>query len=182
MNCYFANIKGINNRIKARIRWYGDLFGTIERPVLEFKIRRGNVGTKASYGLSPLNFIKGINTSEISDLFRGLDLSVQHSGRTSELRPSLLNRYRRTYFLSNDGRYRLTLDSDLTYYSIQKFNNLFIKKVYEQDALILELKYEEAGCPSVDIITQFFDFRLSRNSKYINGVNRIDPRFSGHYA
>ncbi len=43
---YRDNVDGAADRRKVRIRWYGELMGQIENPVLEFKIKRGLVGTK----------------------------------------------------------------------------------------------------------------------------------------
>ena len=41
MKSYLDNVSGNSQRAKVRIRWYGDLFGIIEKPVLEVKIKRG---------------------------------------------------------------------------------------------------------------------------------------------
>ena len=49
MEHYHDNVVGAADRRKVRIRWYGDLMGQIERPVLEFKIKHGLVGTKRNY-------------------------------------------------------------------------------------------------------------------------------------
>ena len=38
---YQDNVSGVGDRRKVRLRWYGDLFGDVDRPVLEFKIKRG---------------------------------------------------------------------------------------------------------------------------------------------
>ena len=50
----FANLKdnlnGVQNRIKHRIRWYGEDI-TIRNPILEYKIKRGELGYKEYYSL-----------------------------------------------------------------------------------------------------------------------------------
>ena len=51
MAAYSDAVSGHMNRAKLRIRWYGDLFGPVERPVLEIKIKQGMVGRKESYPL-----------------------------------------------------------------------------------------------------------------------------------
>ena len=48
---YFDNIHGDLRRTKTRIRWYGELFGHIAYPILEFKIKVGLVGRKLRYKL-----------------------------------------------------------------------------------------------------------------------------------
>ena len=47
LNNYHENVAGDSRRIKIRVRWYGELFGDIERPVLEIKIRNGLLGMSA---------------------------------------------------------------------------------------------------------------------------------------
>ena len=41
MNNYFDNMAGLKERVKVRIRWYGRLFGSVEKPTLELKIKNG---------------------------------------------------------------------------------------------------------------------------------------------
>ena len=48
---FFDNNAGKSNRKKIRIRWYGDMFGMISYPILEFKIKTGDVGNKFSFPL-----------------------------------------------------------------------------------------------------------------------------------
>ena len=43
---YYANINGEQNRVKQRIRWYGDTFDA-KTPILEYKIKHGELGIKA---------------------------------------------------------------------------------------------------------------------------------------
>ena len=37
---YFENIDGVAERMKMRIRWYGNLTGRIKKPVLELKQKK----------------------------------------------------------------------------------------------------------------------------------------------
>ena len=37
---FFDNVYGNVNKIKPRIRWYGELFGLVEHPILEYKIKQ----------------------------------------------------------------------------------------------------------------------------------------------
>ena len=47
------NIEGATDRIKIRIRWYGDLFGYIKKPVLEIKIKKEFLNKKISIPIKP---------------------------------------------------------------------------------------------------------------------------------
>ena len=51
---FLDNIEGVTDRIKIRIRWYGILFGYVENPILEIKIKKGLLGKKISVLLSHL--------------------------------------------------------------------------------------------------------------------------------
>lgn len=48
---YGDNVIGTANRVKFRIRWYGEQFGYIKKPVLEIKIKKGLAGSKRHYPL-----------------------------------------------------------------------------------------------------------------------------------
>src|SRR5262245_57506625 len=48
---YYDHINGVSNRVKTRVRWYGPTSITLEKPVLEQKLKRGLVGGKSSHPL-----------------------------------------------------------------------------------------------------------------------------------
>ncbi len=50
---HLENVEGNASRVKFRIRWYGDLLGQVDKPVLELKIKRGFLGRKESFRLTP---------------------------------------------------------------------------------------------------------------------------------
>ena len=85
------------------------------------------------------------------------------------LRPTLLNSYRRAYFLSADGHYRLTVDDRLRYHSLL-FGAPFEKYQIRDAAIIVEIKYEIPQDNQVGFITQNLPYRQSRHSKYLTGV------------
>ena len=58
---FYDNVVGKSNRKKIRIRWYGDFFGEIQTPVLEFKLKNGYTGKKKSFPLIDFNLNKNFN-------------------------------------------------------------------------------------------------------------------------
>src|SRR3972149_9333367 len=48
---YQDNLGGATERLKLRIRWYGELFGLIKDPRLEIKFKMGLVSKKISFKL-----------------------------------------------------------------------------------------------------------------------------------
>src|SRR5688572_29998156 len=62
---YYDNIEGSPDRLKVRIRWYGELFGPVDKPVLEYKIKKGLMGKKESHALRPFVLNEKFNKAEI---------------------------------------------------------------------------------------------------------------------
>ena len=65
LNSYYDNINGDLNRIKTRIRWYGELFGEIEKPFLELKIKCGLLGKKLRFSLPPFKIGNHFNMQKV---------------------------------------------------------------------------------------------------------------------
>jgi len=84
-----------------------------------------------------------------------------------------MNRYSREYYLSLDKKYRITVDSDMKFSKILKQGNLFINTYHHPYSKVLELKYDLKYDNEVNKITQLIPFRLTRSSKYIQGVNSL---------
>ncbi len=172
---YHDNIAGNTNRLKIRIRWYGKSFGHISKPVLEFKIKKGEIGKKISFPLKSFNLDKKLskeNLMKSSILKSNLPLWAIESLKSMDL--VLLNSYLREYFISADKIYRLTLDSDLTFIEVNNLNNSFKNLIKDENTFILELKYSPENDIRKSQITQSFPFRLSKSSKYISGMNLLN--------
>ncbi|MDA8591360.1 VTC domain-containing protein [Flavobacteriaceae bacterium] len=172
-NDYFDNVLGVSNRKKIRIRWYGDTFGTIAKPVLEVKIKKGLVGDKWSYKLKPFVLDNNFTQETIQKVFLDSDLPKPILESVRNVFPTLLNSYSRRYFLSANKKFRITLDFDLLYYKIEKRFNNFALLPAKDDNKIVELKYGLSDDKEAVQVSTQFPFRLNKNSKYVNGVNTI---------
>jgi hypothetical protein len=165
---FSKNYNGLFNRIKYRIRWYGDIRSEIKSPVLELKIKNGLLGYKLHYPLKPFlmkklylknNFKQLINNSDIPDLIKE---------NMKYLKPTLFNRYKRKYFISSIFPHcRITMDNNLIYAKPEKINfiNTFINK-----PIIIEFKYPWEVHTSIDYLSNKLSLRLSKFSKYVNGI------------
>lgn len=169
MKNYFDNVDGLAGRMKVRIRWYGDLFGNIEEPVLEFKIKQGSVGRKESFPLKGFSVDEHLELECLGDVLESSDIPESLRLNLGEMEALLLNRYRRKYFLSWDKKYRITLDSDLTYCPI--VNTSFLHRYVDKTTVVLELKYGPENDRHADEVSSYFPFRMTRSSKYVNGIN-----------
>ncbi len=171
---YHDNVSGRGSRKKARIRWYGDLLGKIEKPVLEFKIREGFLGNKRSFPLKPFTIDKNFSSGYLQTIFEESNIPDWALGVLKQLQPSLVNRYLREYFLSFDGKFRVTTDTELQYYGIGRLNNSFTEK-YTTDNVIVELKYDYKNSDLAPDISTRLPFRLTKSSKYVNGIELLHP-------
>jgi SPX domain protein involved in polyphosphate accumulation len=177
MVSYHENLIGCSrSRAKYRIRWYGDLSGRVAQPILELKVKRGEVNRKDSFPLEPFVVDEHLSPRTLHDLFRAAALPTALRNDLLKLRPVLVNRYRRSYFLAADRRFRLTMDSDITYYDASDECQLLRFHWFDPASVVLELKYPVEAAQYADRISQHFPFRLTRNSKYMTGVEQVRCR------
>ncbi len=170
---YQDNVDGLRDRVKARVRWYGDLFGRIEQPQLELKIKHGHAMRKQVYSLPAFTFDQDFRFEELSDAILNAEMPAIVRTGVVCLSPTLLNRYRRKYFVTPCHPFRITIDWDLCYFRIVPQRNLFLQKQVARNDLIIELKYpvdEEQGASA---IASGLPFHLDRNSKYVNGIEQV---------
>jgi hypothetical protein len=170
---HYSSIQGLKDRVKVRIRWYGELFGCVESPALELKFKRGPVGRKEVFPLPQICIDGSLQKDTLMNVFKQSDIpdSLKHDLRT--LGFSLLNRYRRTYFQSMDGRYRITLDTSIESYNIQGHSNTFLHKSINLRDSVVELKYDPEEDDGADQICQNFPFRMTKSSKYVSGIEGL---------
>jgi hypothetical protein len=174
LHLYFMNVAGNADRIKVRIRWYGDLFGAISEPVLEFKIKNGLLGTKESFRLPSFHLDHTFTVNTLNALIREADLPIEVRSRLAELKPALMNRYWRKYYQSADRHYRMTWDSGLEFYRVRSGHNTLFFKVTTCPHQVLELKYDQSVWEGAERIASALPFRLSRMSKYVFGLDSLD--------
>jgi SPX domain protein involved in polyphosphate accumulation len=167
LSSFKDNVEGISERLKCRVRWYGELFGTIARPVLELKSKLSLLGKKDSFPLRPFSLDQGFDGR---NFFEKEDLPELLKAHLATLQPTLLNRYLRRYYLSADRKFRLTLDSDLAYYRISASHNTFLQQTLDKRLLIVELKFHRDDDRGAERISNQFPFRLSKSSKYVSGI------------
>ena len=169
-DAYWANVDGRDERVKARIRWYGATFGMIEKPVLELKIKRGICNYKLNYPLQKFALDESWNMGFMMKIFQTSDLPAVLIERLKELDVAVLNSYHRQYFQSHDRKYRVTLDDQLCFYRLQSKDNTFLAKTTIDDEIIVELKYDVPADQQATTIALELPFRLIRHSKFVRGV------------
>lgn len=169
----YDNIEGEKDRLKARIRWYGDLSGEIKNPVLELKIKKGLLGEKKSFPLNSFILDTSFSKEQILQSLARVDIPVRVRNMMHSLKPAILNRYDRKYFLSRDGQFRITIDWNLTYYRINYGGTTFLNKTMDHLSTVLELKYDAAMEIEATQVGNAFPFALTKSSKYVQGMEQL---------
>lgn len=170
---YNANVNGDMERAKLRIRWYHDLLRRVDQPILEMKVKDGIVGDKWSYPFPAFSVQTGFHANELHPLIQQSNLEPDLRNALLGTEISLLNRYYRYYFATPDKRFRLTIDTQLSFYHVDRFNNTFRHQVTDHNNVIVELKYEPDFDHEAQRISAFFPFRMTRSSKYVTGIELV---------
>jgi SPX domain protein involved in polyphosphate accumulation len=173
MRNYFDNVDGVENRQKVRLRWYGDLFGPIADPILELKVKHGLVGTKFQYPFEAFSLAKGFNKSTYRTALANTHLPPPIHQGARQLNPILVNRYYRWYYATKDGRFRITLDTQLLFHHVAQLNNRFIHHQSIHDNFIVEFKYQAEDELEAQRISRRLPFRVTKSSKYVQGIDRV---------
>jgi hypothetical protein len=162
-------IDGLKSRRKARIRWYGTLFGEIQKPILEIKSKENGLGWKMRYPLHPF-VIEPRRSPPIRLEYVDTAGTLLPKTMTMIRNPSSLISYRRLYFLSNDRRFRLTVDDQLRSYCPLKNSRGWTHNPENPPGIIIELKYSKEDDDDARQITSWYPFRWGAFSKYIHGL------------
>jgi hypothetical protein len=159
------SVNGLRDRVKIRVRWYGALRGPVEAPVMEFKRKRGRLGSKDRYELEPFDFSGG--TVPLPGELAGRPPLPEDVQRALGLtRPASLTRYRRLYYRSADRRFRLTLDADLVLYRVLPGSRRIVRVPDTFAGTVIEVKYGAGDDEAARPVLEALPFRWSRFSKY----------------
>ena len=173
MSYYHENVSGAKERRKVRLRWYGDMIGEHNKPVMEFKIKDGFVGTKQHYTLEPLTFRQDVDSDHFQKVIDKSDIPQQVKYYLRDLDPVLVNRYHRYYFETIDRRFRVTVDEGMSYYNLCRFSNSFRYRYLDNRNIVIELKYDKEIDHIASKISQSLPFTVTKNSKYVQGIESV---------
>lgn len=171
---YHENLSGQAARTKIRLRWYGDFLHSPSKPTLEYKIKAGMVGTKKSYKLPPLKLAPGFSFDDLEKYWAVCNLNGDVVHDLKGVIPTMCNRYHRKYFLSADGMYRITIDTQLEFIAIDRFDSQFHRRRMMENSVVMELKYSGDIATLDERLVNFFPFRVTRMSKYVTGIEMLN--------
>lgn len=177
MTNFFDNVDGQSQRVKFRIRWYGELLGYIEKPVLEVKIKQGQLGSKLHYPIDSFCLDEHLTNDKMREIISAADIPDELKYILLSLNYTLLNRYTRKYYQSKDKKYRITIDSGMKYVQLSHLYNSYLNGLVDYLHNILELKYEMEDDDDARLITAHFPFRMTKSSKYVTGIEKLHHSF-----
>jgi len=170
---FYDNVNGDYIRKKIRIRWYDETFAHQKKLTLEYKLKKGLLGDKISYPLTDIYTGDGFEFGQMRNEIKVNHLPIQVGNELLTNYPTLLNRYLREYFVSDDNKIRITLDKDLSFFRIHSGKNYFRINYHLSSDLIMEMKYDPVDEPIANSISQDFPFRITKSSKYVIGVQNL---------
>jgi hypothetical protein len=165
---FVDNVAGIGTRAKVRYRWYGPMEASAAG-ALEVKLKKSHLGFKRIYDLPSSPLLPGRSWTEIR---RNMENQLPQDGRLwlhSKPYPVLVNRYRRQYLASRDGRIRMTVDRDLSAWD-QRWESRFNlrRSVRRPGVCIVELKLDPADRGRAGRLLKTIPARYRRSSKYVS--------------
>ncbi len=173
LDAYKDNVYGHSSRIKTRFRWYGDFkqknFGN-----LEFKFKRNIYGWKERYKIEKLSLV---NNKDLNSIKTTINNYIPFRAKTFFSKnniPQIVNQYEREYFISNNNKFRITIDKNMKIFNQRNTNLLNLKKEsIIQNYIILEVKFGRSSYSKIKDILHDIPIRASRNSKYINSIRAV---------
>jgi hypothetical protein len=170
---YVDNVDGAVDRRKVRLRWYHSLFNPTASATLEFKIKRGMVGRKIQYPLGPFQLEQDLTCESLQAYLQQSDLPEEVKFLIRDQVPVLVNRYKRWYYATTDGRFRVTVDTEMAFYNVRMLENTFRFRHEEQALRVVELKYQKEDDLAAGRVAGYFPFLVYKNSKYVLGMDSV---------
>ena len=174
-NCYFDNItnnaytesvEGYSEKMKVRIRWYGDLFNTVT-PVLEFKLKQNHSNKKETFKLFKTTINDTFDWENYIKEVQQYLIETHSLTILNRFEPVLINSYKRSYFSNFEKTFRLTIDRNLKF--ISPSNRLSYKSPQAVDTYIIELKFN-----NMELMRSFPVLKnLGKFSKFTTGVQLV---------
>lgn len=170
---YADHVRGAPWRAKTRGRWYGAPDGQVESPTLERKLKRGALGGKLGYALVPIRAAAEDLGASVAAALEAAEVPGLLREALARTAPVLVNRYDRWYFVSADGRFRLTIDAGLAFSGLYAPGVGIAPAAVRASGVVVEVKFDPAFADEAAAITNRLPFRMGRYSKYVAGISLV---------
>ena len=163
------HIQGVAARDKARFRWYGETWQA-ENGQIEVKKKIGRLGYKRIQPVPGQIDLDRFSWREIVGLLKRQS-DKDFAALFDSFFPSLINHYQREYYVSMDGKIRVTLDYGMAAFE-QSFGfapNIRFPQPQRND-VVIEMKAAKEHHRQIADALAAFPLRCLQNSKYLNGM------------
>ena len=171
-SCFHQSNAGVSERIKVRLRWYGDL--TPATPLtLELKHRANHLGWKSQYALGALD-LASLDVRALPRRFAEVVLPAERSAVHLLRMPILVTSYFRHYFATADGEIRVTVDGGLRFADQRRSRHLRLSGAGRaSDLSVVECKMAPARERDAAGMLRGLPQRHGRFSKYCYALERL---------
>ena len=172
-HAFAENLSGASSRTKVRYRWYGESICP-DAGALEIKCKRNYFGWKLRYTIFDSPYKSGYSWQNIRQALLERLSPEGKKWLNASTFPIMINRYYRKYFLSSDEKIRVTVDTKQAVWD-QRFKPYpnFNHRANLPSALVVEVKFSRNDRELASQILRDIPLRVSRHSKYINGLEAI---------
>ena len=164
------NIYGDSKKTKIRLRWYNIFFFSMDS-FFEIKKRDNIYNYKKTIKIP--NLVIKLN-SNFKEIIQTLKLNLEPID-TIELDarpfPTIISQYTREYYIDFDKEIRITIDRNIKTFDQRLSNKINLKnEITIPNLMVVEFKFKDASINKLLNSFNNFPLRLSKNSKYINGI------------
>lgn len=164
------NIYGDSKKTKIRLRWYNIFFFSMDG-FFEIKKRDNIYNYKKTIKIP--NLVIKLN-SNFKEIIQTLKLNLEPID-TIELDarpfPTIISQYTREYYIDFDKEIRITIDRNIKTFDQRLSNKINLKnEITIPNLMVVEFKFKDASINKLLNSFNNFPLRLSKNSKYINGI------------
>jgi SPX domain protein involved in polyphosphate accumulation len=165
-----ANLAGVSQRQKLRLRWYGNIRDRLIHCSLELKRKRNMLGEKRRIDFAePLDF--SMKWTSILNAIRKQTPTKWQPYLVIRSQPTLLTSYQREYYATADNVVRATIDYNLEVFDQRYSSRPNLRHRHPiADLVVIELKASPEEEDRLEEIISRFPIRRTRNSKYVTGT------------
>lgn len=168
-----ANLSGVGEREKLRLRWYGLDTARIVGGNLERKRKQGMAGWKEIVPVAGEFALAGTMWRDLKTSLRSVVATAAAQWLDVFAVPTLINHYRRAYYATPDDAIRLTIDTALYAYDQRAVASPNLTRRAHMDAVIVvELKADPQDADYLRLSDALASFPapVDRFSKYVRGM------------
>ena len=164
------NIYGDSKKTKIRLRWYNTFFFSIDG-FFEVKKRDNIYNYKKTIKIPNLAIKPNSNFKEIIQTLKFNLEPIDTIELDARPFPTIISQYTREYYIDFDKEIRITIDRNIKTFDQRLSNKINLKnEITIPNLMVVEFKFKDASINKLLNSFNNFPLRLSKNSKYINGI------------